>query len=54
MDEDRNMRLAELQERIGRGEYHVDAQAVAAAIVRRLQERSSVLLGPNPAQRQCS
>jgi anti-sigma28 factor (negative regulator of flagellin synthesis) len=30
------MKVMDLQEQIGRGEYHVDAQAVADAIVRRL------------------
>jgi hypothetical protein len=30
------MRLNEIQEQIGRGEYRVDTQAVADAIVRRL------------------
>lgn len=32
----RAMRLAEVQEQVGRGEYRVDAQAVADAILRRL------------------
>ncbi len=30
------MRVLDLQEQIDRGEYHVDARAVADAIVRRL------------------
>ncbi|MHB1570692.1 MAG: flagellar biosynthesis anti-sigma factor FlgM [Solirubrobacteraceae bacterium] len=30
------MRISEIQERVGRGEYRVDAKAVADAIVRRL------------------
>ena len=30
------MRLSEIQELVGRGEYRVDSQAVADAIVRRL------------------
>jgi anti-sigma28 factor (negative regulator of flagellin synthesis) len=30
------MKIMDLQEQIGRGEYQVDAQAVADAIVRRL------------------
>lgn len=30
------MRLSEIQEQIGRGEYRVDANAVADAMVRRL------------------
>jgi anti-sigma28 factor (negative regulator of flagellin synthesis) len=32
----RDMRLSEIQQQIGRGEYRVDGQAVADAIVRRL------------------
>jgi anti-sigma28 factor (negative regulator of flagellin synthesis) len=30
------MRITEIQEQVGRGEYRVDAHAVAEAIVRRL------------------
>jgi hypothetical protein len=33
------MRLIQIQEQIGRGEYHVDSHAVADAIVRRLMEQ---------------
>ncbi len=32
------MRLSQIQEQIGRGEYQVDTHAVADAIVRRLME----------------
>ncbi len=32
------MRLSQIQEQIGRGEYRVDTQAVADAILRRLLE----------------
>jgi Anti-sigma-28 factor, FlgM len=32
----RQMRVAEIQQRVGRGEYRVDTRAVAEAIVRRL------------------
>ena len=35
---DRDMQMVELQAQVGRGEYQVDPGAVAAAIVRRLQE----------------
>jgi hypothetical protein len=34
------MRLREIQEQIGRGQYHVDAQAVADAILRRLLQQN--------------
>jgi anti-sigma28 factor (negative regulator of flagellin synthesis) len=34
----RDMRLSQIQEQVGRGEYQVDAQAVADAILRRLLE----------------
>jgi hypothetical protein len=36
---EREMRLIQIQEQIGRGEYHVDSHAVADAIVRRLMEQ---------------
>ncbi len=32
------MRLSQIQEQVGRGEYQVDTQAVADAILRRLLE----------------
>jgi hypothetical protein len=32
----REMRMNEIQQQIGRGEYRVDSQAVADAIIRRL------------------
>lgn len=32
----RDMRLSQIQEQVGRGEYQVDTQAVADAILRRL------------------
>ncbi len=42
------MRMNEIQEQIGRGEYRVDAHAVADAIVRRM------LAGPaRPAAPRC-
>lgn len=41
------MRITEIQERVGRGEYRVDAKEVADAIVRRLLEHSL----PTSAQR---
>ncbi len=36
---EREMQLIQIQEQIGRGEYHVDSHAVADAIVRRLMEQ---------------
>jgi anti-sigma28 factor (negative regulator of flagellin synthesis) len=54
MDEDRELRLAQLAERIRCGEYRVDPRAVADAIVRRLQERLSARPGRPPLQKECS
>ena len=34
----RDMRISQIQEQVGRGEYQVDTQAVADAILRRLLE----------------
>ncbi len=36
------MRLRQIQDQVGRGEYQVDTQAVADAIVRRLLEEHKV------------
>ena len=36
------MRLDEIQEQIGRGQYQVDTHAVAEAIVRRLLQENTV------------
>jgi Anti-sigma-28 factor, FlgM len=54
MDEDRELRLAQLAQQIRRGEYRVDPRAVADAIVRRLQERLSTQPGRTPLQKECS
>jgi anti-sigma28 factor (negative regulator of flagellin synthesis) len=43
------LRLTEIQEQVGRGEYRVDTQAVAAAILRRLL--GAQLSSPGPAKR---
>ncbi|HEY3726937.1 MAG TPA: hypothetical protein VGL51_07170 [Solirubrobacteraceae bacterium] len=49
------MQLVQLQEQIGRGEYQVNTQAVADAIVRRLvQERKEPDLQPKRPQGECS
>jgi anti-sigma28 factor (negative regulator of flagellin synthesis) len=37
------MRLSEIQDQIGRGEYQVDTHAVAEAIVRRLLQEHKLL-----------
>ena len=49
------MLVNQLQDQIGRGEYRVDAQAVADAIIRRLigGNRATVLPG-KPPQSECS
>jgi anti-sigma28 factor (negative regulator of flagellin synthesis) len=54
MDEDRELRLAQLAQQIRRGEYRVDPRTVADAIVRRLQERLSAQPGRTSLQNECS
>ena len=49
------MHLSDIQERIGRGQYQVDTQAVADAIVRRLmQDSKHVPPEHKRAQGECS
>jgi Anti-sigma-28 factor, FlgM len=48
------MRLNEIQEQIGRGQYHVNPRAVADAIVRRLLEALPPPGRDRPAQEECS
>ena len=49
------MRLSQIQDQIGRGEYRVDTHAVADAIIRRLLEGQRSGSGePKPAQTECS
>jgi hypothetical protein len=49
------MQLVALQEQIGRGEYHVNTQAVAEAIVRRLiQGHKEADCAPKRPQGECS
>ena len=51
----RDMRLSEIQRQVGRGEYRVDNQAVADAIVRRLLAGRGVGPGDDRrAQDECS
>ncbi len=47
------MRITEIQERVSRGEYRVDAKAVADAIVRRLLKDALAQPSSRP-QRACS
>jgi anti-sigma28 factor (negative regulator of flagellin synthesis) len=50
----RDMRIIEIQEQVGRGEYRVDTHAVAEAILRRLlQEQKLSGFGERP-QGECS
>jgi hypothetical protein len=48
------LRLNQLQEQIGRGEYRVDTQAVATAILRRLLGAEPARAGSQPDQDECS
>jgi anti-sigma28 factor (negative regulator of flagellin synthesis) len=49
------LRLNEIQEQVGRGEYRVDTQAVADAILRRLLGTQLAAAGPSKrAQSECS
>jgi hypothetical protein len=49
------MRMIKLQEQIGRGKYHVDTQAVADAIVRRLLQAQKIARSEQKrAQEECS
>lgn len=50
-----NMRLSQIQEQIGRGEYQVDTQAVADAIVRKLlHEQKMTSVEHKRGQAECS
>lgn len=53
-DEEHNMRVSDIQDRIGRGEYQVDNQAVAAAIVARLLQGHRLAAVEPSAQEECS
>jgi hypothetical protein len=48
------LRLNEIQEQIGRGEYRVDTQAVADAIIRRLLGEQKSASQQKRAQGECS
>lgn len=49
------MRLSQIQAQVGRGEYQVDTQAVADAIIRRLlEEHKIVATGYKRGHGECS
>jgi hypothetical protein len=48
------MRIIELQEQVGRGEYRVDNHAVADAIVRRLLKEAKLPGAETRPQGECS
>jgi hypothetical protein len=48
------MRIIEIQEQVGRGEYHVDTNAVADAIVRRLLQGHKLSASGKRSQQECS
>lgn len=48
------MRVTEIQEQVGRGEYQVDTHAVADAIVRRLLQEHTATGSAKRPQEQCS
>ena len=48
------MRISEIQEQVGRGEYRVDTHAVADAILRRLSARAEAGASGKRPQEECS
>jgi hypothetical protein len=48
------MRISDIQEQVGRGEYRVDTDAVAAAILRRLLLRAEADGSGKRPQGECS
>jgi hypothetical protein len=51
----RDMKITQIQQMIGRGEYHVEPSVIAAAILRRLaQERQLSAIGLQGIQPKCS
>ena len=48
------MRISEIQEQVGRGEYQVDTHAVADAIVRRLLHEQKAAGTAKRTQDECS
>lgn len=50
----RDMRISEIQEQVGRGEYRVDTHAVAEAILRRLLHEQKQAGSQKRPQGECS
>ena len=50
----RDMRISEIQEQVGRGEYRVDTHAVAEAILRKLLLRAAAGGSGKRPQGECS
>lgn len=48
------MRLDQIREQVGRGEYRVDTEKVADAVLRRLLGTRLASAGPERAQPECS
>jgi hypothetical protein len=48
------MRITEIQEQVGTGQYHVNTQAVADAILRRLFASPRPASPPSAPQEECS
>lgn len=48
------MRITEIQQQVGQGQYRVDTQAVADAIVRRLLAQRPPAAAPARAHGECS
>ncbi len=54
MDEDREQKVAEIKQRVQRGEYRIDPDVVADAILRRLRELAAVRAERDTPQNECS
>jgi hypothetical protein len=54
MDKDREQKVAEIKQRVQRGEYRVDPDLVADAILRRLWELAAKRAGRVTPQNECS
>jgi anti-sigma28 factor (negative regulator of flagellin synthesis) len=50
----RDMRISEIQNQVGRGEYRVDTHAVAEAILRRLLQEQKLSASSDRPQGECS
>ena len=54
MDQDREQKVAEIKQRVERGEYRVDPDVVADAILRRLREFAAARAKRVTPQNECS